>query len=339
MQFGGMEAQLAAASDARRFWDLSEHLQVGDVFQYEISLGFQNTDASWAEIHPSFGIGNTLRNHDEPVGEVREPIVINWTGQSYRQSEDALAFLRLNCIYGLVRDPIPYALTVTFTFADSAVPAEAPVKVPVPEGATRLFVRGVAVDPTKGVNSHFRLFGPDDKLVCECALSSAADVATVDLEGPGDYVILVDHTANGFVSLALDAPATAPAEALPVEMAHIPLFTLDGKAGVDETVEIELPTVPLLMHAFVITPDGSSPGAGKKTSLQVANDRGEVLRIAWGGHLTMPMDEGMIWMGVWPADWEYEVDHHAYAPGKHVAHLQAEALRGQVFLMVNQYVR
>lgn len=338
-QFGSSEADLAAASHARRVWDLAESLQVGDVFQYDIALTFQNTDAAWAEIHPTFGIGNTIREHSEPVGELREPIAINWTGQSYRTSEDDPAFLRLSCHYGVITQPIPYTLTVTFTFADSAIPAEAPIRIPVPEGATRLFVRGVAVDPSKGVNSHFRVFGPDDQLVCECALSSAAEVTAVELAAAGDHVLLVDHTANGFVSVALDVPAAEPAEAMTVEMVQVPVLTADGTPNLDATVELDIPTVPLFMHAFVVSPEAGSPGIGKKTSLSLVNDRGEVLRISWGGHFTMPMPEGMIWTGIWPADWEYMVDHHAYAPGKHVAHVQAEALRGEIVLFTRQYVR
>lgn len=330
--------------DRRRFWDLSEHLAVGDVFEYDVTVSFTNTDDSWAEIHPFFAMGSTVKGHTEPVRDVREPIVINYTGQSYRASDEDMAFLELDCWWGLVTDPIAFTVLVKLTFAEAAVPAEHPIRVPVPEGATRLFVRGVALDPAKGVNSHYRVFGPDDRLVCECALGSNQQVSTLELDQAGDYVLLVDHTANGFVSLALDAPPEADAEAMEVEWARTHIHHSDG-GPVDTSVEFELATVPLLMHVQAASGDFSSPslGAGKKTGIVVNNARGEVMRVTYGGHLAgfVPVGDEWFnfWFGIWPDDWEYVVDHHAYGPGAHTAAIKAEAFRGDIFVITRQYVR
>ena len=338
-QLGGLDGALHAASRPRRNHDLREHLMVGDVFQYEVSLRFTNKDSAWGEIHPAFGIGSTVVVHEEPVGDEREEVVLNWTGQSYRASDDDMAWVRVMCAYGSMSEPVPYALTVRLTFADSAVPAESPILVPVPEGATRMFVRGVPFDATRGVGSHFRVFGADDRVVCECGLSSGAEVATVPVSGGDELVLLVDHTDNGFVSVAFDAPPTAPLRALDSEWVATPVLTAPGGA-LDQTVELDLPKVPLFMGAAVLGPSDRTPGGGKGVKLSAVNGRGEPLRVAWGGHVALMTgeDEGM-WMGFWPGGWERVVDHHAFAPGLHVVTVKAEALRGEVVLITRQYVR
>lgn len=341
LRFGMAEQTLQQASRPRRFHDLSDQLQVGDVFQYNVTLSFENADGRWAEIQAMYGFGSTIRAYEEGTADKRGLVTIAWEGQGYRTSDSDPSFIDVNCWFGQLQEPLPYTLTVSLTFADNAIPAEAPMRLPVPEGAARLFVRGVPLDGEKGVLSHFRLFGPDDRLVCECALNSDRQVATVELPGPGDYVLLVDHTANGFVSAALDAPAQEEMTAMEMEWRHLPLFTVDGEASAFRTFEFDVPTVPLLMHAYVVSPESGNGGAGRHTKLSVTNERGEVLRVGWGGHLTFddPQGQGRAWLGMSPDGWEFFVDHHAYSPGKHVATLESEALRGQVVLVTRQYVR
>ena len=336
--FGPTEDALSAASRPRHWTSLAEHLAVGDVFQYEIAFSVTNTDAAWGEIHPFFAIGSDIMSHDDSTRE-GGTVSLNWTGQGYRTSEDEAAWVMVACWYGTMTQPVPYTLTVKLTFADSAIPAQAPIRVPVPADATRLFVRGVAFDPQKGVSSHFRLFDAQDDLVCECGLSSAEEVATVAVKGGDELVLLVDHTDNGFVSLAFDAPPTEDLEAMQVEWLRTSLVTSTG-GPVDATVDVDLPKVPLFMSARVLGPPDGTPGAGKKTQLSLVNGRGEVLRQTWGGHTAMQVQgDGGMWLGFWPADWERTVDHHAFAPGAHVATIKAEALRGEVVLYTRQYVR
>lgn len=339
LNFGSTEALLREASHHRRFHDLSESLEVGDVFQYRIEMTYTNTEQNWAEIHPMYAIGATVSRHD---GDVSGEVSIVWEGQSHRTSKDEPAFVGVQCYYGVQAQAIPYTLTVSLSFAEGAVPAEVPVRVPVPEGASRLMVRGVPIDEAEGVQSHFRLFGPDDRLVCECALGSADDVASVDLAEPGEYVLLVDHTSNGFVSVALDVPPAGGLEVMDVDWDVQTLFAGDG-AAVDTTVEFELPTVPLRMDAVVYAREADA-GVGRNTQLTIANARGEPLRYAWAGHAayTMPGGGGMAWLGLPTPEegaWEFVLDHHAYAPGTHTAHIKADALRGEVLLMTRTYVR
>lgn len=334
--FGGAEEILMAASYHRRFRSLEDDLKVGDVFSYNITLTYTNSAQNWGEIHMAYGIGSTIQEHIEPTRELTD-VVQSYSGQGYRGGEDDMAWLFVGCDIGAMQTPIPYTFTATFTFAEGAVPAEAPMLLTVPEGATKLFVTGVKIDDTKGTLSHFRVFRPDDTLLCECALSSSEDVATVEIPEAGEYVVIVDHTDNGFLSFALDAPSDTPLRALGAEWVETSLFAADN-GPVDQTVDVTLDRVPLVMFAAVVPKD--SAGVGKRTSLVMANARGEPLRIAWGGHVTWSMpDGGMAWTGIWPTDWEFTQDHHAYAQGAHTATIKAEELRGEIFLVTRQYVR
>lgn len=337
LNFGPLEQMaLQTVSAPRRFLDLSESVKVGDVFLYNITLTYTNAPDNWGEIHAGYGFGNTIAQHQESTREMTD-VVISWEGQGFRASEDDLAWAFIGCGMGQMTRAIPYTFTVSLSFAEGAVPAEAPVLLPVPEGATRLIVRGVAIDGEEGVLSHFRLFAPDDTLVCECALSSADEVSVVPLAVPGDYVLLVDHTSNGFVSVALDVPPEAEMRALSAEWVVTPVFATDG-GPVDTTVELDFERVPLFMAAFVAPKDGA--GVGKKTDLTVTNTRGTPLHIAWGGHVTWEEPTGGgPWLGFWPGDWAFEQDHHAYAQGHHTAVVKAEELRGEVAIVTRQYVR
>lgn len=320
--------------------DFGDALQVGDVFAYEMTLTYENSDSSWAEIHPILGVGNSVQAHSDPTQSVRGPVVINFTGQGYRVSDDDMSWYGVQCWFGQTAQPIPYTLTLAFTFAEGAVPAEAPIRVPIPPNATRMFVRGVALDGAEGVLSHYRVFGPDDQLLCECSLESNEEADTFEIEAEGDHVVLVDHTANGFVSLAFDAPPVADLEAMQAEWIVYPVYEGDGEASVDATVEIDVPRVPLLMHSFVAGSGEPAVGIGKKTAVSATNERGEVLRIAWGGHFAASPADGLnFWFGIWPDDWEYFVDHHAYTNGPHQVNVKAEGLRGEVSIITRQYVR
>lgn len=332
------------AMNSRRF-DLAPYLKVGDVFAYDIQLEYETTQSNWAEIHLLYGIGNKIVGHTEPNGEKRGPIVQNYTGQSYRVAKDDFAWVNVNCWYGQTTQPVPFKLTVKLTFAEDAIPAESPVLVTIPQGATKLFVRGVALDPSQGVNSHYRIFGPDDELLCECGLGAFDEASYFSVPAPGDYVLLVDHTSNGFVSLALDVPPEIDLKPLASEFVVHKVMTLSGEA-VDKTVDLDLPQVPLLMHAFTTAGgDQTSAGAGKKVELEVTNVRGTPLAIKWGGYFAhqvrSPVANWNQWWGIWPeaAAWGYAADHHAYGPGVHQVRVKAEALKGDVMIVTRQYVR
>ena len=336
---------LGPVADNNRFFDLSEMLTVGDVLAYDIQLSYEARQDNWAEIHLLVGMGNRIEGHNEPLGEQRGPIVQNFTGQTYRVTDDDFAFVSVNCWYGQASAPIPFKLDVKLTFAEAAVPAETPILFEAPEGATRLIVRGVPLDASQGVNSHFRIFGPDDALLCECGLGALDEASYWPIPAAGDYVVLVDHTSNGFVSLALDTVPSADLHPLQAEWVPYKVFTGDGSA-VDATVNLDLPQVPLLMHAFSTAGgDGTSAGAGKGVQVTVTNGRGTPLAIKWGGYvahqLRTPAANWNQWWGMWPeaAAWGYSADHHAYAPGGHQVHIKADALRGDVVVLTRQYVR
>lgn len=328
-----------------RFFDLSDLFSVGDVVAYDLQLEYEARQDSWAEIHLVAGMGNRIEGHNEPIGEQRGPIVQNFTGQTYRVTDDDFAFASVNCWYGQQSGPLPFKLTVRLTFAEAAVPAETPILLTVPEGGTRLIVRGVPLDPTKGVNTHFRIFGPDEALLCECGLGALDEATYWSVPAPGDYVILVDHTSNGFVSLALDTAPSADLHPLQSEWVLHKVFTSDGGAA-DATVNLDLPQVPLLMHAFTTAVgDQTSVGAGKGVQLEVTNSRGTPLAVKWGGYFAhqvrTPAANYNQWWGLWPdrEAWGYSADHHAYAPGGHQVHVKAEAFRGDAYVLARQYVR
>ena len=344
----GVGLNLGAVSMTNsKLLDLSPHLAAGDVFEYAIRLTYEARSDAPAELHLLYGIGNKVIGHNEPIGEKTGPIDQNFTGQSYRVSDDDMAWVRVNCWWGGNMQPIPYTLTVELSFAEAAIPAESPFLVTVPEGATRLIVRGVAVDPSRGVNSHFRLFGPDDELVCECGLGGLDEASYIDVPAPGDYVLLVDHTANGFVSLALDAPPTTEIRPLAADWVLHKVFTSSGESAVDETIDLPLERVPLLMHAFTTT-EGmqNGVGMGKTAMIEVTNPRGAPLRIGWGGWVaqTVQVPGAIGWqqwwgMGLSPTEWFYEADHHAYDVGAHQVHFKAESFRGDVYVLTREYQR
>jgi hypothetical protein len=224
-----------------------------------------------------------------------------------------------------------------------------PVLLKVPEGATKLFVSGVALDDTQPVLSHYRVFGPNDELLCECALNSDETTDVFDLVAPGDHVVLVDHTANGFVSFALDVAPPALLVPLSQEIVEYPLTASDGGASLDETVPVDLPSTPLSMWAWVFAPGpvqgNPNGGAGHNVKITVANGRGDVLRQSMVGYLTyhasMP---GIFTTNDWFAipidgDWEFFVDHHAYDLGAHSVHVTADQMRGEAKLFAAHYQR
>lgn len=327
-----------------RHIDLSALFEPGDVYAYSLNLTWTNTDQSWGDVHLFYGIGGKNGYNEGSTARERGPLSAHFTGQGYRLDDDDPAWAAVACWYGQVTTPLDYTLTVEITFAQDAVPAETAIAVVVPPDATRLLVAGVPVDPARGVLSHYRVFGPDDGLLCECALSSADQASALRLPGPGEYVVLVDHTDNGFVSLALDAPPTRELRALNVEWSLIPLLRAEGGA-VDEVVELEIPTVPLGLYMSA-APAGRETGAalGKGIEVHVENARGLVVSVRWEGFASYRLVTPSSWHQMWfpmplPGDWAYEIDHHAFEAGAHRATVKAEALRGEVALGYITYQR
>lgn len=327
-----------------RWRDLSDALEPGDVYSYSMNLTWTNTEQSWGEIHLFYGLGGKSAYNEESTAAKRGPVSVNFTGQGYRMNADDPAWIAVTCWFGQVTTPIEYKVSVEFTFAQDAVPAETPIAVVVPDNATRLLVGGVGVDPSVGVPSHYRVFGPDDKLVCECALSSADQATSLKLDRPGEYVVLVDHTANGFVSLALDAPSSEPLRPLDVSWSRLPIVVSDGEA-IDETVELELPTVPLGVYLNA-APAGRETGAsiGRGVEVELTNARGVVAHARWEGYASYRLVTPNSWQQSWlpipiPGEWAYTVDHHAFDAGAHSAAVKADALRGEVALGYLTYAR
>lgn len=337
---------LAEASD---FHEFTGDVAVGDVLGYDIQMTYANSDASWADLHLGFNLGTANGYWTEPTSGSAGEVVMNFTGQAYRGSEDEIAFVTVDCWYGQVTEPIPYSIVVTLTFAEGAIPASLPVQVTVPAGATRLFVTSLPTGDG-GTPSHFRVFRPDDSVLCECALSSEDRTAGVPLDGAGEYVVLVDHTANGFVTLALDVPSDGIVTPLALEWVQHTVFSSDGSEGVDETTTITLPSVPLDMGAWVFAPEWESDapfsmGAGKGYRLTVSSARGDVLRQVMPGHFTYRATAApVLWTNDWfpiplGDEWEFTQDHHAFDRGDHAVRVEAEAFRGEVVVWARQYVR
>lgn len=336
-------------AEATKMFDVAEAFAPNDVFSYDVTLTWTNTDQSWAELHlwhQFDGVGNYW---SQPTSEGRGEIVLNFTGQGFIVNDEFFAMVGIDCWFGQITSPLAFRIAVTLTFAEGAVPSQLPVLVRVPEGATRLFASGLALDASRGVTSHFRVFAPDDSLVCECALNSNEDAAIVELADAGDYVVLVDHTENGFVSLALDAMPDAALRPLPVVGEQYPLLASDGDRAIDETLQVQLPSTPLFLWGWINAPgpiDGSpNAGAGHNAKIAVSNARGDVLRIAMVGFATYHAHvPGVLMTNDWYAvpldgDWEFFSDHHAYDLGGHTVHVTAETLRGEAVLFAGHYDR
>lgn len=323
-------------------FEIDEGLEVSDVFRYDISLTFENSDQAWAEIRLFYRIGaSRMPDDQEATAEKRGPVTINYTGQGYRADPEDPAWAAVACWYGLGTAPIPYSLRVTYTFAENAVPSETPLLVTVPDDARRLLVTGVPLNDAEGVVSHFRVFGPDDSLLCACVLGSDAEAATLDLDEAGAYVVLVDHTSGGFVALALDAPSPEPLLALDLVWERMPLLEADGTGAVEEETTVELPTTPLLLGAWYGPPTSEpSAGGGRNTAITITNDRGEVFRAKASGFATARTENSWSWYAVpLPGEWDWYSEHHNYANGAHTAALSAEWCRCEFFLWYQTYAR
>jgi hypothetical protein len=346
---GGLPLGGLGLASSFDFYDLSDQFQAGDVYSYALSMTYNNTDGSWAELHLFDGLTPGGAFWTQPTGDKRGPVVMNFTGQGYHAKDDQ-PWVGAACWYGQSTQAVPYRITLTLTFAQGAVPAGVPFLVKVPANATRLFVRGVAVNPEAGVLSHFRVFGPDDRLVCECALGSRMEASTLQLPaGGGGFVILVDHTSNGFVGLALDAPPEGDLAPLAVVGESYPIATSEGGA-VNQDVKIEFKTVPLSVGAWVFPPSGfnvTTPdaGTGKALNLTLRNARGEVLHMAMASYATFSLSVPGAFTDIeWfptpiPGEWSFGQDHHSFAQGTQAAHLTAEMLRGQVVVFATHYAR
>lgn len=330
-------------------FEITEAFAQHDVFRYDATLTFANTDSSWAELHLWTRFDNAGDYWNEPTSESRGETVINFTGQGFIVNEEFFAGVGVECWFGQITTPIPFTLTIDVSFAEGGVPSAQPVMLSAPEDATRLFATGLAIDGAKPVSSHFRVFAPDDSLVCECALSSNMPSVSIELaEGAGDYVILVDHTENGFLTFALDAPPTSPLKPLNSRFERFDVASSDG-GSIDETVELVLNSTPLGMGAWVFAPGDISGtpdvGMGHNVQLTVANARGDVLRTKMVGygtfHAAVP---GMLSTNRWYAvpldgDWEFFVDHHAFDLGGHTVTVHADTLRGKMTVFAQFYDR
>ncbi|HUR68693.1 MAG TPA: hypothetical protein VM370_05555 [Candidatus Thermoplasmatota archaeon] len=344
---GGLPLGGFGLARGSKAFPLTEQFAQNDVFRYEVTMTFENTDQSWAELHLWNQFDSAGNYWNEPTSEGRGPVTLNFTGQGFIVNEEFFAGVGVDCWFGQVTTPIPFTIDVVITYAEGAVPSAQPVLLRVPEGATTLYANGLAVDASKPVTSHFRVFAPDDKLVCECSLQSREEVASLALPEPGDYVLLVDHAENGFLTFGLDAPASAPLRPLGSKQEAFVVASSDG-GSVDETVQIVLNSTPLNVGSWVFAPgDVTTPnaGLGHNVKLQLSNARGDVLRMGLVGygtyHGSVP---GIFTTNDWYAipiegDWEFFQDHHAYTLGAHTVHVSAEQLRGDVVLFAAFYDR
>lgn len=345
---GGLPLGGFGLASGRQFFDVSEAFAKGDVFSYVVTLTFTNTDSAWGELHPWYQFDGVSDYWTEPTREGRGEVILEFAGQGFIVSDEFFAGVGVDCWYGQASSPIPFTMSVAVTFAEGAVPSQAPVLVSVPAGAERLFVSGLSLDGAAPVTSHFRVFAPDDSLVCECSLLSSDEVSEVALPEAGDYVILVDHTQGGFVAFGLDAPATTPARFLGMRFERFDLAGSNGGA-VDATVELDLPSTPLNLWAWVFAPGdvtgAPDVGAGYNVKITLANSRGEVLRSSLVGYLTYHAAVGGTFVtNDWFAlpvdgDWEFWQDHHAFDLGIHQATVQAEQMRGTARLFAAFYDR
>ena len=345
---GGLPLGGLGLAQGGQWFDVAEAFSANDVFSYEVTLTFTNTEQSWGELHLWHQFDQVGNYWTEPTSEGRGEIVLNFTGQGFILNAEPFALVGVDCWYGQVTSPLPYTISVSISFAEGAVPAQTPVLVTVPEGATRLFTSGLALDGAAPVESHYRVFAPDDSVLCECGLASDETLDVLELPAPGDYVILVDHTSNGFVAFGLDAPSPAPLQPLGTTFVEFVLASSDG-GPVDETVSIDLPSTPLNMGTWVFAPgafDGPpSVGAGHNVRVEVSNSRGVVLRNAMVGYLTYhAAAPGFFMTNDWFAipldgEWEFFTDHHAFNVGQHTVTVQADQLRGEARMIAMLYDR
>ncbi|HVL46954.1 MAG TPA: hypothetical protein VM889_00175 [Candidatus Thermoplasmatota archaeon] len=324
-----------------RWFSLGDDLRPGDVFTFDVALEYENKDNSWADLHLVYSIGGREGGDYTARGDARGPQRQNFSDQGFH-GEDTYSGFGVVCWSGLILEPLAFKLTATLTFVEGGIPAGVPLQIEVPANATRFIVSGVPIDPAKGVLSHYRLFGPDDRLLCECALSSNKQAHATPLVGPGDYVLLVDHTDNGFVTVSLDAPS--PERALPLGMRWKSwrFAVSDGETNPKKTFPIEFPTVPLRVGAGLDAEQAEvSLAVAKTATIHLANAHGDVLVRKIPGYV----EYGVVGSGfgfglpLVPGTREYRVDHHNFRPGPHTLEVSAEACRCHAVVHVVTYER
>ena len=338
------------AGSSFQLHDLSESIQPGDVYAWHASMTIDNSDASWGDMHLFYGFGVNTGGYNEFTGDKRGPFTMEFHGQAYRLNADDPVWVGAGCWFGFSGEQLHYQITIHVTYAEAAVPASLPVLLAVPDEATTLYARGVALDPNAPVTSHFRIFGPDDALLCECALLSNQEVSTFTLPSGGDYVILVDHTENGFLSLGLDAPPAADLRPLSAAPTYYPVYSSDGENDLDTTVEVIFPSQPLNINSWVYAKDWQNTdhdiGSGKNFRLTLSNSRGDVHHTYMAGYYTHRFNTPVMSSQDWFAmpvsvdgEWDFYTEHHAFAPGPHLVEIKADAFRGEVGVWALQYQR
>jgi len=320
--------------------DITDLFEAGDVVHIEVWANWTNKDDSWADLHlmvdlPTGGMFDTIdRGRDRGVFSVNFTSQVYWRGDAGDRAQVGMV-----CFYGASAQPVPYTLNVRVSYAENVVPASAPVLVKVPSGATRLMITGVPVGE-RPVTSHFRLFAPDDSLVGEYALNSNELIDAAFVPGPGEYVIMVDHTEGGFVSFGADAPPEDNVlVALDTVGTTLTLHSQDVPGPAAATVPFTIPRVPLVLLVFPEAPDASPSYAfGRNFHLVVEGPRGLVLNFFLEG---FGEAEGAGQNVFIPAglDFTFEYDHHALAVGDHVAALDADAFRGELEFNWATYLR
>lgn len=339
---------LGLAEGNHRYW-LEDVFAKNDVFSFHVEMRWTNSEDNWADLHLGYRFDEVRDYYSEFTGNERGEVVLEFEGQGLIVSDAVTSVLSADCWYGAVQRPIPYVINLHVSFAEAALPSQAPVQFTVPDGATKLFVSGVAIDESRGVTSHFRVFRPDDSLLCECALNSDQATKTVELDTSGEHIVLVDHTDNGFVSLALDAANDGALTPLASQWESFVLAEGDG-GPIQTASSFDVPSTPLGVWAWVFAsnwPAMDPPGAGASRNLvlTITNARGPVHTMAMAGHVTWRGGvSGVISTNDWypspePGTWTFENEHHNFDLGTHDATVQADMLLGKVVGLTRHYIR
>lgn len=179
---------------------------------------------------------------------------------------------------------IDYTLAITVALLPGTVPAEAPVAVTVPDGAT-----GLRLTPAGGNGSLAAMvWGPDDGFVGR-ATADGNGSATVPVPGGGEHVVATDAPARIRVLGASggDRTTSPTLRALGTTLAPSEAHELATQGP--DTWPFEPERVPMAVAVVLQAGDAATPGAtGQGFQIEVTAANGTVLRWDVAGELCQP---------------------------------------------------
>ncbi|MHB8604464.1 MAG: hypothetical protein ACYDCK_04345 [Thermoplasmatota archaeon] len=325
-------------------FDLKKYFEAGDTFDMNETMTWTNTASDAADLHLFSFLPTDSFYHTAPTYGTTGPVTIMYDAQQAwpNDATNAYAWVGAVCFYATNAQPIDYTITLTITYLRGIAPAHTPVLLHVSQNVTELIASEVGITPAARVTAHYRIFDPDDKLLGSFALHSDGSAVRIPVKANGDYVLLVDHSENGYVAIGANAP---PADNemifLKTQWAQKPLVNVEQPGPAAITATFVLPRVPLTLYVYPAPAAQSGVALLHNFDLKVKGPLGPVEDDAIPGEaiLHLPICNSACYFGLPIPGWGYSYDHHALAAGEHTVNVNADEFSGSVYVSMMSYLR